>query len=154
MCLKMRAKGPNTELNQSAKSGTMPIGPAHVRRTALILASVLGVNLSPAFASDQNWSQSGEFKLTGKVATEIVWSQSKTTWVSSAAFEKSRAGFDRSARAITFTLSGGSQLDRLLSLISSVESPRGQYNAVHYKATISPPALPTKRIHIPTNSQK
>lgn len=103
----------------------------------------MAIFLCPFSALADDWSSNGNFDLTGNAATNQDWILPITDWKANHAFEKSTAGFDASLTETVLRLSGNTQIDKLLSLISSVESPHGQYDAYHHSARVPPPALPS-----------
>ena len=114
-----------------------PLRPA---RISLVVMSILGSSFS---ASADGWGSNGNFKLAGGVAVSQDWVLPITDWQSNHAFEKSTPGYETNGTAPVVHLAGSSSIDKLLSLISSVESPRRQYDAYHHSARVPPPALPT-----------
>ena len=114
-----------------------PLRPA---RKSLLAMSIC---LWPVVGFADGWGNSGNFNLTGAVLATDDWVLPITDWKSNHAFEKSTPGYETNGTAPVLHLAGGTSVDKLLSLISSVESPRRQYDAFHHSARVPPPALPT-----------
>ena len=110
--------------------------------STILLFVLIGILTPSAYA--QEWSTSGDFKLTARNAFAIKWELPTTKWKSQREFELSVPGqlFELSKMPTTFE--GATKLDQLFSLIASVEAPNKQYNAVHLEAKVLPPALPSR----------
>ena len=111
---------------------------------ALIVAFGLCAVTLCRTASAGDWSTSGELKLASKGVSADTWSKPSHDWQSLNAFERAEPGFDLTLRRPSLSIKGKTQLDRLLSLIASVEAPHRGYDAVHWKAHIAPPARPSR----------
>lgn len=138
----MRPSGPNSQPKTAQAMNRRNEQPAKRQRSIVALTGVLCLALVPACA-EQGWQNSGEFTLADQSKSE-AWSLPMTAWRSTHAFEKSQPGFGATDHEFVLDLSGHDQLAQLFSLIASVEAPMGQYEAVHHKAQVLPPAPPTQ----------
>lgn len=105
---------------------------------ALLLTIILAGSAAPA----SDWTTDGDFRLVGRSNISNEWTLPLTQWRSTRAFEKSETGYEKSS-ATVLKLDGSNQIARLLSLIASVEAPERGYDAVHHRARVMPPALPS-----------
>ncbi|WP_169449676.1 hypothetical protein [Maritalea myrionectae] len=108
---------------------------------AFALAIILAIGISPSVAND--WGKDGDFKLAVKTEPNSIWNFSKSEWEKQHFFEKSVRGYEFKLAKLPSRYEGKTRRDQLLSLIASVEAPHRQYDAVHYKAKVKPPALPS-----------
>lgn len=138
----MRPSGPNSQPETSQAKNRRIEQPAKRQRSTVALTGGLCLAIVPALA-EQGWQNSGEFTLTDQSKSE-GWILPITAWRSTHAFEKSEPGFGATDHEFVLDLSGYDQLAQLFSLIASVEAPIGQYDAVHHKARVMPPAPPTQ----------
>ena len=106
----------------------------HTLSVLLILAPLSGA------ASETEWSTKGDFKLKAVKVGKTDWAKPPQRWMKTRDFELSEPGFDRQHHTLRLTIQGKSKLDKLLSLIASVEAPVNGYDAVHWKARVKPPA--------------
>ena len=113
--------------------------------TLLLCASSLIPTEVHSEIGSSKWSSNGEFKLSGQFTQESDWTFSTGLWKRQHRFEKSAAGFGQSkTQVLKLSTAGETALDRILTLIASAEAPHKQYNAVHWKARVAPPAPPTQ----------
>ncbi len=108
---------------------------------AFALALILAIGTYPSQAND--WGKDGDFKLAVKTEPNSIWNFSKSEWKKQHFFEKSVRGYEFKLAKLPSRYEGKTRRDQLLALIVSVEAPHRQYDAVHSKAKVKPPALPS-----------
>lgn len=118
--------------------------PSYLKCSSLFAALFLGVTLGTPATEASNWSTNGNFTLKPTFSSTSDWTFGQSKWANEIAFEKSIMGQEFKLAALPKKFSGATKLDQLFSLIASVEAPHRQYDAVHHKAKVMPPHLPTK----------
>lgn len=147
LCTKMRTPGPSfsfSSLNGTDAPARLPAYATKARPSPLGL--ILGVFLIPsslsAFETNQ-WSSSGNFELSKRSLTEVVWSQPSSDWSSMDAFELSAPSLGPRATP-RIVIGQGSKLDQLFDVIASAEAGPKGYDAIHYSATRLPSKPPSQ----------
>lgn len=140
-----RSASPSPIENKStAFVGLAGLNPSQILNIKFAATAALMISLvSAAEVKANDWSTSGDFKLSVRKPLQIEWGLPTEQWKKQHFFEKSVRGYEFKLAKLPSRYEGKTRRDQLLSLIASVEAPHRQYDAVHYKAKVKPPALPS-----------
>ncbi|TDQ60449.1 hypothetical protein ATL17_3337 [Maritalea mobilis] len=120
------------ENKSTAFAGLAGLNPSQILNINFAATAALMISLlSAAEVKANDWSTSGDFKLSVRKPLQIEWGLPTEQWKKQHFFEESVREYEFKLAKLPSRYEGKTRRDQLLSLMASVEAPHRQYDAVH-----------------------